>query len=259
MKTGNDKRKNIDHAKEMIESAMKGDPQIVVLPEMFNCPYQNEYFPKFAEEYPGDTSIEMSVLAKKHGIYLVAGSIPEIEDGKVYNTCYVFGKDGTLVGRHRKMHLFDIDVDGGVYFKESDTLTAGDEVTVVDTDLGKIGIAVCYDIRFPELSRMMALEGAEVIILPAAFNMTTGPAHWELSVRMRALDNQLYFIGAAPARCDDASYVAYGNSRVSDPWGEIIAEADASECIIYAEIDRDKIGSIREQLPLLAHRRTDIY
>lgn len=200
MITTENKIENINHAVDMVTEAAINGAKIVVLPEMFNCPYENKYFPKFAEEYPGETTTILSKLAEKHGIYLVSGSIPELEDGKIYNTCYVFDKNGALIGKHRKMHLFDIEVTGKVSFKESDTLTAGNDVTVIDTEYGKVGIAICYDIRFPELSRLMALKGAEIVILPAAFNMTTGPAHWELSIRMRALDNQIFYVGAAPAR-----------------------------------------------------------
>ena len=259
MKVCADKDKNISHALEMIDEAANNGAEIIVLPEMFNCPYENSYFPIFAEEYPGKTTIALSNAAKKNSIYLVGGSIPELENGNIYNTSFVFDRNGELIGKHQKMHLFDIDVEGGVSFKESDTLSSGNKVTIVDTEFGKIGVAICYDIRFPELSRLMALEGAELIILPAAFNMTTGPAHWELSIRMRALDNQVYFVGAAPARDEYASYVAFGNSRVSDPWGNIIASADENECILYADIDKEYTKKVRSELPLLKHRRTDLY
>lgn len=259
MKVCNDKDKNISHALEMIDEASKNNADIVILPEMFNCPYQNKYFPIFAETYPDKTTNALKNSAKKNSIYLVGGSIPELENGKIYNTSFVFNRNGNLIGKHQKMHLFDIDIKNGVSFKESDTLSAGKNFTIVDTEFGKIGIAICYDIRFPELSRIMSLEGAELIILPAAFNMTTGPAHWELSIRMRALDNQVYFVGAAPARDNSASYVAFGNSMVSDPWGNIIAAADEKECILYADIDKSIIDKTRNELPLLKHRRTDLY
>lgn len=259
MKVCDDKDKNISHALEMIDEAANNGAEIIVLPEMFNCPYENSYFPIFAEEYPGKTTESLSNAAKKNSVYLVGGSIPELEDGNIYNTSFVFDRNGELIGKHQKMHLFDIDVEGVVSFKESDTLSSGHKVTIVDTEFGKIGVAICYDIRFPELSRLMALEGSELIILPAAFNMTTGPAHWELSIRMRALDNQVYFVGAAPARDESASYVAFGNSRVSDPWGNIIAAADENECILYADIDKEYTKKVRSELPLLKHRRTDLY
>lgn len=259
MKTSNNKTVNIQHAIEMIAEASKNGADVVALPEMFNCPYENRFFKEFAEEYPGETSKALSKIALDCGVYLIGGSIPEFEDGKIYNTSYVFDKSGILIGRHRKVHLFDIDVKNGVSFKESDTLSRGNDITVIDTEYGKIGVAICYDVRFPELSRLMALKGAEIVILPAAFNMTTGPAHWELSIRMRALDNQIFFAGVSPARDENASYISYANSMVSDPWGRIIGAAGKDENIIYVDIDRSLIGKIRQQLPLLNHRRTDLY
>ena len=142
---------------------------------------------------------------------------------------------------------------------ESDTLTAGEDLTVIDTEFGKIGVAICYDVRFPEWHRKMALAGAKLIVLPAAFNMTTGPVHWDLTMRARALDNQVYFAANSPARDEEGVYVAYGNSCISDPWGKFIAHADEKECILYGDIDFDTVDSIREQLPLLKHRREELY
>ncbi|MEG2199625.1 MAG: carbon-nitrogen hydrolase family protein, partial [Anaerovorax sp.] len=187
------------------------------------------------------------------------GSIPELDNDKVYNTSFIFDKNGHIIGKHRKMHLFDIDVKGGISFKESDTLTAGNEMTVFDTEYGKMGVAICYDVRFPELFRKMTLAGAKLIILPAAFNMTTGPAHWDLSMRARALDNQIYFAAVSPARDVDSSYVAYGNSCIVTPWGEFCAKTDSREGILYGEIDFDYIEQVRGELPLLLHRRPDLY
>ena len=251
-------------AELMVWDASNNGAQIAVLPEMWNCPYTNKKFNAYAETETGPTVKKMQRLAQETGIYLVGGSIPELvvlEDGtrKIYNTCFIFDRYGTIIGKHRKAHLFDVNVDGGISFIESETLSAGDGVTVVDTEFGKIGIAICYDIRFPEMSRKMALMGAKLIVLPAAFNMTTGPAHWELSIRMRALDNQVYFAAAAPARMEEAPYKAYGHSCVSDPWGQIIAKTDEKKSTVYADIDFDRVDSIREQLPLLKHRRPDLY
>ncbi len=254
-----DKEKNIIRAEKMIREAAENGSKLVVLPEMFNCPYQNKFFPIYAEEYPGETTSMLAEIAKELEIYIVGGSIPERDGDSIYNTAYIFDKKGQLIGRHRKMHLFDIDVEGGIKFKESDTLGAGKEVTVVDTEFCKVGVAICYDMRFPELMRLMALEGAEVIIVPAAFNMTTGPAHWKLTVRARALDNQVYFVAASPARDMKASYHAYGHSSIVNPWGEVISESNEKEDIIYAEIDLDKVKKIRKELPLLKHIRKDIY
>ena len=201
----------------------------------------------------------MSDLAAELGVYLIGGSISEIDDDKVYNTAFCFDREGRMIGRHRKTHLFDIDVEGGIRFMESDTLTAGDSATVIDTEFGKIGVAICYDVRFPELFRRMTLDGARMVILPAAFNMTTGPAHWDITMRARALDNQIFFAANSPARDEEGIYVAYGNSCIVSPWGDFIAHADEKECILYADIDFDYEDSIRNQLPLLKHRRPELY
>lgn len=253
------KERNIENAIKLIEKVSKEGADIAVLPEMFCCPYDNSYFRKFSEEAGGPVYRAMSDAAKEASIYLVAGTIPELEDGKVYNTAYVFNKNGEQIARHRKMHLFDIDVKGGQYFKESDTFTPGRDVTVFETEFCKMGLAICYDIRFPELSRLMAAEGAEVIIYPAAFNMTTGPAHWELSFRARALDNQVYTIGVAPARDMKAPYHSYGNSIVASPWGNVLNRLDENSGYIIQEIDLDYVKKVREELPLLKHVRRDIY
>ncbi|HAQ41431.1 MAG TPA: carbon-nitrogen hydrolase [Clostridiales bacterium] len=254
-----DKERNINNAVELIERVSKEGVDIAVLPEMFCCPYDNSYFKLFSEEEGGPAFRAVSAAAKESGIYVVAGTIPESEGNMVYNTSYVFDRSGRQIAKHRKMHLFDIDIEGGQYFKESDTFTPGSEVTVFDTEFCKIGLAVCYDIRFPELSRLMAAEGAEVIIIPGAFNMTTGPAHWELIFRARALDNQVYAIGVAPARDLESSYHSYGNSLVTSPWGNVLSRMDEKEGYIIQEIDPDYVKKVRNELPLLKHARNDIY
>ncbi|HHW47051.1 MAG TPA: carbon-nitrogen hydrolase family protein [Clostridiaceae bacterium] len=256
----NDKEGNLKKAVNAIETAAGNGADIVSLPEMFICPYNSSLFPEYVEEAENSRTLNViSDAASRFGVYVIAGSIPEKSSGKIYNTCFVFDKNGSIIGRHRKLHLFDIDIPGKIVFKESETLTAGDQITVIDTEFCRIGIAICYDIRFPELSRLMALEGAKFIVVPGAFNMTTGPAHWEILGRTRALDNQVYVALISPARNEKASYVAYGNSMVCDPWGSIIAKAGIHEEIIYAQIDLDTVERIRTELPLLKHRREDIY
>lgn len=254
-----DKEKNINNAVKLIEKVSKEGADIAVLPEMFCCPYDNSYFKLFSEEEGGPAYSAMSTAAKEAGIYVVAGTVPESEDDRVYNTSYVFDRNGMQIAKHRKMHLFDIDIEGGQYFKESDTFTPGSEVTMFNTEFCKIGLAVCYDIRFPELSRLMAAEGAEVIIIPGAFNMTTGPAHWELTFRARALDNQVFAIGVAPARDLEALYHSYGNSVVTSPWGNVLNRMDEKEGYIIQEIDTGYVKKVRNELPLLKHVRNDIY
>ncbi|WP_090551112.1 carbon-nitrogen hydrolase family protein [Natronincola ferrireducens] len=253
------KKKNLEKAEAMIREAQSQGAQLVVLPEIFNCLYNNDYMREMAEDFPGVTTTMLRNLAKELGLYIVGGSIPEKSKEKIFNTSYTFNPEGDLIATYRKMHLFDIDVKGKITFKESDILASGEGITVVDTEFCKIGIAICYDMRFPELMRLMALKGAEVIVVPAAFNTTTGPAHWHDTIKIRAVDNQVYFIAASPARNLESSYHAYGHSTIMNPWGEIVATTNEEESIIYGEIDLDYIKKVREELPLLKHRRTDLY
>lgn len=254
-----DKSVNLEKAGKMITEAARQGAEIVMLPEMFTTPYRNDFFPLYAEVCPGHTTGRMGQWASENEVCLIGGSIPEKENGKIFNTCFVFDQTGQIIGRHRKMHLFDIDVKGGIRFMESETLSPGETVTVCDTPFGRIGVAICFDMRFPELMRLMVDAGAQMIFIPAAFNMTTGPAHWHVTARMRAVDNQVFFGVASPARDENASYVAFGHSMLCDPWGQIVAEAGAQECIVFATADLQKVKDIREQLPLLKARRKDVY
>ncbi|MDY4576289.1 MAG: carbon-nitrogen hydrolase family protein [Intestinibacter sp.] len=254
------KYKNLENASEFVKKVAEEGCDIAVLPEMFTTPYKTENFPIYAE-LEGDKSFKMlSDIAKENNVYLVAGSIPEKDDKNlVYNTSYVFDRNGVKIGKHRKVHLFDIDVENGQSFKESDTLTAGDKVTVFDTEFGKIGLCICFDFRFPELARLMAQNGAKAIIVPAAFNMTTGPAHWDLMFRSRAIDNQVYAIGCAPSRDVNGCYVSYANSIVASPWGDILYKMDEKEGYKIVEIDLNYVDKIRKELPLMSARRLDLY
>lgn len=250
---------NIHAMRSMVLEAGKAGCSFAVLPEMWNCPYADEMFPKYAEPEEGETWHILRATARESGVFLVAGSVPERDGGALYNTSYVFAPDGRQIGKHRKLHLFDIDVPGGQRFMESDTFTPGRDYTVVHTPFGKVGVAICFDIRFAELFRVVALEGARLVFVPGAFNMTTGPAHWELSFRMRALDNQYFVAGCSPARDISASYVAYGHSIVCDPWGRVVAELDEKPGLLLADIDLAEADAIRGQIPILNNRRTDLY
>ena len=256
-----DKYDNIEQLAEILASGKTDGADIISLGEMWCCPYQTDLFPVYAEpEQEGDAWLAMSTLARKHNVYIVGGSIPESDsEGHTYNTCYVFDRQGNQIGKHRKVHLFDIYAHGEQVFKESDTLTGGDSFTTFDTEWCKMAVNICFDIRFPESSRLPALAGARVIFNPASFNMTTGPAHWDLSIRARALDNQVYFAAVSPARDDKGPYKAYGNSCIANPWGEFTAHTDARQGVLMGEIDTEYVDSIREQLPLLHHRRPELY
>lgn len=253
-----DQEANLANADRAIRQAAEDGGDIVILPEMFSCPYRNSAFVANAEPCDGPSVARLSAAAAQCGVYLVGGSIPLLEDGRIHNASFVFDRNGAVIAVHKKVHLFDIAIDGGQVFRESDTFTAGNSVTVFDTEFGKMGLCICFDFRFPELARLMALEGARCIFVPAAFNMTTGPAHWELMFRQRAVDNQLFTAGVAPARSYEG-YVSYANSMVVSPWGDVLYRADEKPCLAVVEVDLDQIDSVRRQLPLLSARRTDLY
>ena len=254
-----DKAVNLAVARDYVRRAADGGAQLAVLPEMFCCLYTNEAFRANAEPAGGPVHTAMAGIARETGLWLVAGSMPEADGERIYNTSFVFDPAGRQAAFHRKMHLFDIDVKGGQRFMESETFTAGDSVTVFDTPFGKLGLCICFDLRFPELARCMALAGARAIVTPAAFNMTTGPAHWELLFRQRAVDNQLFTLGVAPARDEQGPYVSYGNTILCSPWGEVLARAGSAPALLLADVDLNQNESIRAQLPLLSARRTDVY
>ncbi|XP_044472436.1 omega-amidase, chloroplastic-like [Mangifera indica] len=259
-----DKERNIAHARTAIQDAAEKGAKLVVLPEIWNSPYSNDSFPVYAEDIDagGDASPStamLSEISRLLNITIIGGSIPERSGDRLYNTCCVFGSDGIIKAKHRKIHLFDIDIPGKITFMESKTLTAGESPTIVDTDVGRIGIGICYDIRFPELAMIYAARGAHLLCYPGAFNMTTGPLHWELLQRARATDNQLYVATCSPARADKGSYVAWGHSTLVGPFGEVLATTEHTEDIIVAEIDYTQMDLRRENLPLSKQRRGDLY
>eukprot|EP01104_Vermistella_antarctica_P000495 TRINITY_DN10659_c0_g1_i1.p1 TRINITY_DN10659_c0_g1~~TRINITY_DN10659_c0_g1_i1.p1 ORF type:complete len:369 (+),score=61.28 TRINITY_DN10659_c0_g1_i1:43-1149(+) len=263
---GKHKEENIAGAIAKIDEAAKAGAQVVCLPECFNSPYSNDSFPTYAESIPdGPSCTALAAAAKKHGVVLIGGSIPEVvvaEDGskKLYNTCVTFGPDGNVLGTHRKVHLFDIDIPGKMTFKESDTLTAGDRFTAFDTPYGRFGIGICYDIRFPELSALYASEEkCDFLVFPGAFNTVTGPLHWELLLRARAVDNQLFTAAVSPARNPKSGYQAWGHSSVVSPWGEVIATTEHGPDIVYADIDIDQVEEFRTKIPTRTQKRKDIY
>lgn len=255
-----DKYENIEKLAELIASGAADGADIISLPEMWNCPYQTENFPIYAEPAQGDSWLALSTIARKNKAYVVGGTIPELgEDGKVYNTSYVFDREGNQIGKHRKVHLFDIYAHGEQVFKESDTLTGGDAFDTFETEWCSMAVNICFDIRFPESSRIPAIKGAKVIFNPASFNMTTGPAHWELGFRQRAIENQVYMVGTAAAQDPDAGYIGYGHSIITDPWGKVVMQMDEKAGSAITEIDLDYIEEVRAKLPLMSARRTDIY
>lgn len=251
---------NLDRAGCYVQQAKEAGADLAVLPEMFCCPYENNAFVKYRQKRGGQIWRRLSEMAAGNGLYLIGGSFPEEDEkGRIFNSSFIFAPDGQEIGNHRKLHLFDINVPGGQQFMESKTFTAGDSITVLDTAFGKIGVAICFDIRFPELSRAMTLEGARAIIVPAAFNDTTGPAHWEVNFRSRAIDNQIFIFGCAPARNPDGPYFSYGNSIAVGPWGDVRGRLASESGILTIQVDLNEIETVRERLPLLSSLRRDLY
>lgn len=254
-----DKQENLRTARRCLEEAAAHNVDLAVLPEMFCCPYENACFRTYGEPEGGPAQETLRKAAADLGLYVVGGSLPELEDDRVYNTSYVFGPDGTQLAKHRKVHLFDIDVAGGQSFRESDTLSPGNAITTFETAFGTMGLCICFDLRFEELARCMCLRGAKVLFVPAAFNMTTGPAHWELLLRQRAVDNQLFTVGTAPARDESSSYVAWGHSMVCEPWGGIVHQCGTGEEVAVTELELSRIDAIRRHCPFCRPGERDLY
>lgn len=261
MSVGVNRMENLKRAEKMITEASKNGAKLVSLSECFNSPYGTKFFAEYAESIPnGPTSEMLSKAAKANQIYLVGGTIPESSNNKLYNTCTIWNPDGKLIGKFRKMHLFDIDLPGAVPFKESDVLSSGNEfVTFKIPDVNvTAGIGICYDMRFEEMAKFYRLQGCELLIYPGAFTMKTGPLHWELLQRSRANDNQSYVLGISPAR-GDKGYIAWGHSQITDPWGKVVKQAGPEETIVYGDLDFDECTKIRQQIPIGIQRRSDIY
>lgn len=266
-----DKAHNLSHARsKVLEAAQKYNANIVVLPECFNSPYGTKYFKKYAEtllpspptEAQSPSFHALSSMAKEAKVYLVGGSIPEYEESsnKIYNTSMTFSPTGSLLATHRKVHLFDIDIPGKIKFKESEVLSPGDKVTIVDLpEYGKIAVAICYDVRFPELAQIASRKDAFLLLYPGAFNTTTGPAHWELLARARAVDNEVYVGLCSPARDEEADYHAWGHSMIVDPNAEVLQKLEEKEGIIVAELSAERIGEVRKGIPVYQQRRFDVY
>lgn len=268
--SGGDKTANLSKARSKVLEATSKGANIVVLPECFNSPYGTKYFPKYAETLlPSPPTKEqspsfhaLSEMAKESKAYLIGGSIPEYweETKKYYNTSMTFDPSGKLLATHRKVHLFDIDIPGKISFHESEVLSPGNKVTLIDLpEYGRIAVAICYDIRFPELAMIAARKDAFLLLYPGAFNLTTGKMHWELQARARAMDNQVYVGLCSPARDMEADYNAWGHSMVVDPVAEVIAQTDEKESIVYADLMPEKIDETRKGIPIYTQRRFDVY
>jgi predicted amidohydrolase len=256
MTASSSKEENLAKAETFVRLAAERGASVVVLPEVFAWRGPRAEEPTQIEPIPGPTSERLRELARRHAIYLLAGSFLEkSEEARAYNSSLLVSPEGDILAHYRKIHLFDVDIPGQVRVKESDTKKPGQEVVTCKTPLGVFGLSVCYDLRFPELYRQLAEKGAEVMFVPSAFTFPTGAAHWEPLLRARAIENQVYIIAPNQIGKNTHGFADYGNSMIIDPWGKVIARAADKECFITAEIDRDYLEKVRRELPCLAHRR----
>lgn len=261
MDSQNDKAANLAKAEKLIRKASQKGATYISLPEYFNFIGTEEEEEANAEVIlKGKTSTFLSTLAKELKIWLHGGSILEKVEGetKYYNTTLVFNPDGEMIAKYRKIHLYNVEIKNGPAFLESNTKNFGRDLTVCKTDFAKIGLAICYDIRFPELFRLLALQGAEILMVPAEFPLFTGRDHWEVLLRARAIENQAYVIvpgqiGTKPA------FQSYGRTMIVDPWGTVMAAASDVETTVIAEIDLSYLHEMRQQLPSLENRRPEAY
>ncbi len=252
-----DKAANLKEAESMVREAATRGARAVALPEVFNWRGDKKDERKNAEPIPGPTADLMAHLARELGIYLLTGSLLEEipASHKAYNTSLFFDPKGNLLARYRKIHLFDVDIERGVSTMESETREPGKDIVVAETEYCRMGLTICYDLRFPELYRALVAKGVQVIFVPSAFTALTGEAHWEPLLRARAIENQVYIVAPDQLGKNPKSFATYGNSMIVDPWGRVLARASDSAGVIIAEIDLDYLAKVRSELPSLSHRK----
>ncbi|HVL26478.1 MAG TPA: carbon-nitrogen hydrolase family protein [Thermomicrobiales bacterium] len=261
MNSGADKDANIAAALAGIDQAAASGARLVTLPEVWTYLGPDEGSAAAAEPIPGPLTETLAAKARKHGIWLHAGSILERVAGepKRFNTTVVFSPEGEIVARYRKIHLFDVDLATGAAYRESNTMAPGDEIVTLDIDGVTVGLAICYDLRFPELFRILALKGAEVILLPAAFTLTTGRDHWEPLLRARAIENTLFMVAPGQVGQHPPGLWCNGRSMVVDPWGVVVAQAPDRPAVVTTTIDLEDVRRVRRQIPSLANRMPERY
>jgi len=262
MRSTEDVSANIRAAQGFLQRAGEEGVDLAVLPEVFTYLGRSAGRSEAAEALPGGPAFDMlSKMARQVGIWITGGII-ERDGDRVYNTSPLFDRTGDLVARYRKIHLYDVELPGLPPFRESATFTAGEQVVTHATETARVGLSICYDLRFPELYRALMVAGAQVITVPAQFQFQTGADHWEILVRARAVENQCFVVAADqwgtygdPAK----GRRSYGNSMVVDPWGRVIARApDEGDAVLTCELDLAELRRVREQLPALQHRRLGI-
>ena len=250
---------NIAKALSLIDEAARQGAEVAVLPEMFSSPYEPAALVRAAPLTP-EALRSLSASARRHGIFIVAGSLPFSADGpKPLNRACVFDPEGRLIHSHGKLHLFDCAPPGGPVVRESATVMAGSTLGTFDTPWGLAAVLVCYDIRFTPLVQILIERGVKLLFVPAQFSLTTGKAHWEMLIRIRAVEIQGVVVGAQPACNPALAYVPFGHSLTAGPWGDVLGDAGTEEAVSVVKVDMDECARIRSVFPLIEHRRTDLY
>ena len=252
-----DRQKNIDTALRLVNEAADLGAKLVGLPENFAYMGPEEARLAGAETLEGPTLAALRELARRRGLFIVAGSIAEKSPNPkmTANTSAVIADDGSIVAAYRKIHLFDVQIPDGARYAESEVVVPGDKVVVAPTPLGRVGLTVCYDLRFPELYRKLASLGAEVITIPSAFTLFTGKDHWEVLVRARAIENLAYVMAPAQVGRHSSTRQTFGNAMIVDPWGVVLARCADGEGVCVAPFSRTRLEKVRAELPALKHRK----
>ena len=261
MNSRDDKSANIQSALALIDDAARSGARLIVLPEVWTYLGPEEGNRDNAEPLPGPVTDLLASKAREHDVYIHAGSILESRPGepKVSNTTVVIDPTGAIIGQYSKIHMFDVVLEGVAAYEESNTVSPGNEIVTVEIDGITVGLAICYDLRFPELFRILTLRGADMIILPAAFTMTTGKDHWEVLIRARAIENQVFMVAAGQVGQDSEGKWCYGRSMIVDPWGVVLATAPDRETVIAANLEMEQLEKVRRQVPSVANRMPDRY
>jgi predicted amidohydrolase len=262
MQSGLDREHNLSTAERLVDQAVGRGAKLVALPEHFGCGGPARLQREGAEPIPGPTIERLRRKAAAAGIYLVAGSLAERvpDSDRSFNTSVLIDPRGEIVAAYRKVHLFDVELSGQPFVRESEYFLAGDSIVAACTEWGPVGLTICYDLRFPELYRALALSGAGIIFVVSSFLAWTGRDHWEPLLRARAIENQVFLVApdqAGPIPGTDT--LRHGHSAIVDPWGTVLAQASDGEGVVTAELDLDRLAELRRQLPCLGARRTDVY
>ena len=252
-----DRAKNLDTALRLVNEAADLGARLVGLPENFIFMGPEEQRQATAETLEGETISAVREVARRRGVFILAGSIAERVDvpGKTANTSTLVADDGAIVAAYRKIHLFDVNIPDGARYAESEVVVPGDKAVLAPTPLGRIGLTVCYDLRFPELYRKISSLGAEVITIPSAFTLFTGKDHWEVLVRARAVENLAYVMAPAQVGRHSATRQTFGNTMIVDPWGVVLARCPDGEGVCVGRVDRSRLERVRLELPALKHRK----